>query len=267
MTTGVVIIAKKHRMYANMAFNLAVSIKHTDPLLPICLIHDNCTNDYTTVQKFIFNKMILNNDSNPFKVKLSLFDLSPFDKTIYLDADMVMMPNHSITTLLESIKGFQIANRGFTDTNDWIDVNASKKEFNVKQWLNTSSEVIIFDKSEESKKVFELANEFYLANTLVNRKIGAEQPDEPSFSYAIAHSKIKMQIPFKPSFWEPQESKYINEVDIRSNFTFLSMGGNNISSRIQNIYNRYVQHYAYNVGVKSTPHVNKSTVLKERLFI
>ena len=72
MKTGVVIIAKKHRMYANMAFNLAVSIKHTDPLLPICLIHDSCTNDYTAVQKFIFNKMILNNDSNPFKVKLSL---------------------------------------------------------------------------------------------------------------------------------------------------------------------------------------------------
>lgn len=258
---GVLIIAKKHRLYARMALNLVASIKASDPGIPVVLIHDDCINDYTEVEKFQFYKLIRNDNPNPFEVKLSLFDLSPFEKTVYLDADTLLLPNKSLTQLF-ALKGFHIANRGYTEANDWLNVAEAIKKYKTKQWLNTSSEVIVFDKS--CAKVFESAKEFYAADT-INRKIGMNQPDEPAFSYAIEVNKIKLTTPWLPSFWDGQE-KYKSEHQILSEYTILSMGGNQVSDRIRSIYNRFSTVYASKVGLRAYPHTNKSE-LKERTFV
>ena len=98
---GVLIIALGHRMYVEKAFNLALSIRATSPSMNITLVHSNNLSELSAQQRFIFNKLIeckseyytLEDGTKSYiKAKLYLDKITPYKRTLYLDADMIMIP-------------------------------------------------------------------------------------------------------------------------------------------------------------------------------
>jgi hypothetical protein len=92
MNRGVLLISIGKPAYARFAYNMAVSIKSTSPDIAIQLATDGNTNSIDTS---IFDHVTnipesickLNGKTYPALTKLSMYDLSVFYETLYLDVD------------------------------------------------------------------------------------------------------------------------------------------------------------------------------------
>jgi hypothetical protein len=273
---GIVILALNHSYYARMAYNLAASIRQpSNGFTNICLIHDGTLDSLYPAQQYLFNKrekMDGKEADNPFYCKLNLFDMSPFEETIYLDADMVWLPNKPPSQLFDELSkyDFAIANRGYltdSDPYDWADQKTFKQEYKIRHLLSCSSEVIYFKKNEKVKELFESAKDFYNTNTIVNKTIGGHQPDEPAFSCAINKSKLKMLVPFTPSYWNKNNVNYKRPQDINKEFYLMSMGGKENPTYIRQHYDNLLKFYSGNISTSFYPHENKKDSRISRTYI
>lgn len=262
-TRGIVLIATNNRHYGKLACNLCASIKALSKE-QVCLIHDDRSLDsIDSINLFIFDQKV-QVSGDGFSLKLNLFYLSPFDKTLFIDADTLFTPLANIGKLFDELDGtgFTIANRGLSsNTSDWIDVGKAKEEYKLKEWVDTSSEFIYFEKGYPAQSIFDAAKDFYLNNKLVHRTIGGYQPDEPAFSFGMAINEVRPhKLPYYPCYWDAQEKITKSESDIRENYLLLSMGGNVNSEKVRKLYKRWCDYYCRQLGVNSYPHINKREV-------
>src|SRR5580704_7603726 len=94
---GYIILACDHDKYREMAVNLAYSLRVLDPQRPVSLIYQNIS--VTDECQAIFHKILQLKNQNGFVKnmnKIRLYEISPYDQTMFLDADMLLMrPNIS----------------------------------------------------------------------------------------------------------------------------------------------------------------------------
>ncbi len=259
MNTGIILIAIGHPIYVKMATNLAISLRSNDPRLPIALVHDDSINQIQEIHKTLFNYLIPTQETNAFKLKLQLDKLSGFDKTLYLDADMVNCKGFKVSDIIAKFKQpFVIANRGVILHNDWEVITEPK--------LNVSGEFIYFEKSDITTKIFNDARKHY--NKPYNgRMIGGLRPEEPSFVYSIEKNEYTLeQMPYLPTFWEGNTKAYVSDKDIKQKYAFLSMGGNRLSTRIQQLYDSIMKHYSCIMFLDVFKHINKNKTPHRKLI-
>ena len=102
MKRGFVILAHSRLEYLQMAYNLAVSMKYAGTKYPIAAITDLNPGDLKDASSNkapkVFDEVIpLKGDLGklkaqyPFYIKTRLPELTPFDETIYLDADALFL--------------------------------------------------------------------------------------------------------------------------------------------------------------------------------
>src|SRR3990167_2341269 len=89
MTRGFLILALEKESYYHMAYNLALSLKYNSQY-PVEILRDEEVKI-----------------SPAFKAKTHIYDLSPFDETIYVDADSLCI--HSPDELFEYFKEREIS--------------------------------------------------------------------------------------------------------------------------------------------------------------
>jgi hypothetical protein len=272
---GVLILALGHRMYVEKAFNLALSIRATSPSMHVTLVHSNNISELSVEQRFIFNKLIecdsayytLDDGTKSFiKAKLYLDKITPYKKTIFLDADMVVSPYKTIDTLFEQLNGqeFVMICRGEDrDFSQWVDAEEVCKSYNIEKYYDCSSEFMYF----ESTDIFEDARIIHDEITdgkIWFRKFANGIPDEPPIIIAMLRKFGKpFQVPFKPSYWQPVE-KDLKTPELWNDFYLLSMGGKVNDVRVVKVYNNIVKWYSDKIGVTSFKHTDKQAILAER---
>lgn len=272
---GVLIIALGHRMYVEKAFNLALSIRATSPSMNITLVHSNNLSELSAQQRFIFNKLIeckseyytLEDGTKSYiKAKLYLDKITPYKRTLFLDADMIMSPYKNLETLFEQLNGkeFVMICRGEDkDFSQWVDAEEVCNNYNIQKYYDCSSELMYF----ESTDIFEdarIIHEEITQGKIWFRKFANGVPDEPPIIIAMLQKfGVPDQVPFKPTYWQPVE-KTIKDLDIWNNFYLLSMGGKVNDVRVVKVYNNIVKWYSDNVGVTSFKHTDKQAILAER---
>lgn len=134
-------------------------------------------------------------DDDPFSIKTRLYDLTPFDETLFLDADSLVF------NLLDSFF-LHLQNKNFVYFGDKL--NSGIWYFNIKeickkiqaQWLpQLNSGMFLFNKSEISKDIFSKA--FYYFTHHKDEGINIPffrnnfYPDEPFFSISLALNGIE----------------------------------------------------------------------------
>jgi len=124
---GIIIAALDSPYYGNYAFQLALSLKHTDPTVSISLLCNEAGKRHLTEDKLsVFDKVLKVNNvavtskGRPatLKFKTYLYDVSPYDHTLYLDADTLWLPKKSVSDFIKSIPSkvnFTMQNRGVLD--------------------------------------------------------------------------------------------------------------------------------------------------------
>lgn len=168
--TGILIFACGHPFYGRMAYNLAVTIKAVEPDIPIAVVKTETSLCHLgPSQKNVFDFLIDCPPEVPVGCgcKLWAYDLSPFEETLLLDADMLWLPKRSPYTLIGQLPEdveFTGITEGYHDYTEnqshdvnknyffWADCNEIKTKYKIKaekiyQWR---SEVLFFRKTKKN---------------------------------------------------------------------------------------------------------------------
>ena len=95
MKKGILILAIGHPYYGRMAAALAATIKTTGTGIPIHLAYTESAISHLTEKEIaLFSSKSIINDKYctpvPIRSKMFIYQLSPFDETLYLDADLLL---------------------------------------------------------------------------------------------------------------------------------------------------------------------------------
>ena len=292
---GIVLIAVGHPYYTHMAYNLAVSIR-TKADVEITLFHEEEGLNYLfDDQKKIFNLMPMplcniteNGKREPYKAKTCIYDLSPYEQTLFLDVDMIMSPYKSVDQIffdMEDIK-LQIACHGEKNMDEslkseWVELAEVKEKYGFNHWYDLSSEFIYFEKCDYTKQFFDDAKYFYSHHGLKLKEYSeggfdpqpmfkSGTPDELPFSLSLEKNGYKINAPYFPSYWQP---RYFNrtrpEQEIWNNFYLLSAGGAAIQSNVKRMYDNITKTYFRMMGIDKVPYQlqAKRNLMPERKLI
>jgi hypothetical protein len=246
---GIIILALKKTSYYYSAFNLAVSIKHFNPEINITLLSDGghkphflsyCYSVFDQIKEIALCDYIDKDGSfQPGLAKISLYKYTPYDNTLYIDADSLCLQDaRPVIEHCKSKGGFIYSNvigsGGYKDDimyNVW-----GKNEFQYPYFdipldhtLNTiNSSWLFIKKSDEAKNFFTELRTYWdkgfgLEN-LRNKWGNGTYPDELFFNGVMAKNKIDPKIDLPVMF---MGNEYVKETNtqIAERYHFITMYG------------------------------------------
>ncbi len=275
---GIITIATKHSLYGRYAYNLAVSVRATNPTIPISIIADEIgISHLNESQRAIFDKIIeptLCDYSNgekvtPLTLKYHLYKYSPYEHTIFMDADTILTPTANLSQVFDGLSeyDFTIANRGEQSPQDGVSQWVMGKYLDVPYWYDISSEFISFKKTAIAKNVFKSALKHYKSGALPTKAFAGDKPDEPFLMLGMIDNGVKPhKVPFKPSFWYAAE-KHVGAVKIKTEYLMFSLGGKLIPRAQRLIYDDICKNASYRSGLATMSIHQKMNTMNERKVI
>ena len=294
---GIVLIAAGHPMYTHYAHTLAMSIRNHSKI-PIVLFHHGGGIKYLFPDQMeVFSEVfeipeeffMVDGKTQYIKTKVHLYDLTPFDETIFVDADTIFSPFKTIEALFDENKDceIQFACRGDKtmeeDTkSEWVNLKEIQDKFGFDHWYELSSEVIYWKQGDVAQDVFDRAKFYYTNHGMdvkrwvgdkLEDKVNAIQefavgiPDEVPFSIALEQLGIKIKSPYVPSYWQPAYfNKVIPDIQIQKEHYIISAGGATVQPNIKRIYDNLAKHYSQKTKRKRPAYqlVAKQKLLPER---
>lgn len=289
--TGILLLALGHPYYGRMAYNLAMSIKAVDPTVDITLVYtEGAIAHINQRNMFVFNnKMLYPDTEQPFGAKLNIYELSPYERTLYIDVDTLWVNKKSPSDLFEKLKGIQFTGitEGFHDYSDpsksdhsknyffWADLeevykkylsNGESAECKLYQWR---SEFIYFEKNEVNKSMFETMRQVYNdAHNLKTAKMFAGHiPDELAINITACVYKINPHVyKWKPTHWDRLNGGVMPPIEeLQSNYYVISCGSNANGGALKRVYDRVCAASAYKLKLQHVfPLISKKEMLINR---
>lgn len=300
---GIVIVALGHDNYRKMAFNLAMSIRVSNPDAQIALISNAGVKDkFNIFEKQYFSHFIevyekdytINGKREIPLAKTMIYELSPFDETVYIDSDSIWIKNKKVSDLFNTYKD---VNFGFTlyhpnahypvdsdNSSFWFKEGETardlRKYFKLKKdayYYHLQSSFLYFKKSKEAEQIFARAKDLFITRDFQFRDWADSMPDELAFSLSLLNLNFKIENPYKDIFFYPMSEIVDNGIKrgvkpteralIEKNFFFISMAGHIMSKGLKDLYNDHVKwNYAQHQNVKNPfLWIDKRDYLKERV--
>lgn len=256
MLRGIILIATGHGNYGKLAYNLALTIKAVD-YIPIAVVTDSVGLSHLREnERNIFDHIIdiPEEYKDGFGAKLFLDKLTPFKKTLFLDADMLWLSKNP-NELFEILEGKQFATITEGDSENenlkyyfWANKDEIKEAYGVKKIPQIRSEVIYF----EDSKVFKTARKLKPENKLKTiRYFGEQIPDELYFNIACAQLEHDPNIGFMPAYWNRLHGEIMLPLQELHNKYFLLSFGSNAASPIQKqTYEKVMKVVCYKLGLQ-----------------
>jgi hypothetical protein len=289
MNYGISIIALGHNYYGQLAFNLALSLKANDPLIKIALLHD--TGAISTLKPWhtvFFDKMIqlpeetyIQDEIRQYqKAKLYVDKYTPFDYTIYLDADTLWIPGRRASWMFGECMCFDFS----IQTNAIYNVETKKissnrylfwgnpeeicNYYNIKTGVlpQTMSTFFYFNKQDPGvQKLFIKMREIYADPKAPCKQWANGKPDEFCFNVACATENcIPPLLHYRPIYFSETEDVKPKE-EIFKYFWAITNGGNKTRPAIIDIYNQLLNQYCKQMKVPDRfYHIDKKDILIER---
>ena len=275
---GILLIALGASEYGCMAANLAASIRYHDADIPIHLVHsDSSIGHFTAAHCALFNSMQLcppeyytRAVSRPpatshqppleyIKAKTHIYDLSPFDETLFLDVDMYILPHIHMSAVmadLSAICDYTIENRGYVDLSlpdeqlnrnfsTWANILDVKHHYKTSgRFYHLHSEFIFFKKNEANRKFFDTVREVYDTRPVSWVVFDGAVPDEYAFDIATC---ITGHYPHRDDYiaiyWHGMDGRLDWNKKVVKNYIGFSLGGNFIPDWLISKVNVYKQLY------------------------
>jgi hypothetical protein len=263
MTTGILMIALGHENYIKMAVNLAASIRATSQV-NIHLVHDGKLSELSEAEQTLFTSDSLPDNrhwhtgqsEDPVKAKTRLYDLSPYDRTLFLDVDMIWL-FRPIDELINELEGvdFAIMNEGPIEKCYWADpaemrtVTGSEVPMHV-----FYSELLYFEKSDQMKAYFKSVKANYDKPRVRSKEFaGSHMPDELAYIMASLQTGILPHAAnWFPVYWylRDKANRHLQPYQLSNIFYAYSIGGNVTPQYAKAHYNNLSTHFASKMGIK-----------------
>lgn len=278
--TGVLLIAMGHENYMKMAVNLAASLKVNDPSVNIHLIHDGGWANLPMTEQQLFDSECIppyniwhtKEQMDYIKPKTRMYDLSPFDKTLFLDVDMVWMCDRPVSELISQLEGvdFTIMNEGPKEMCYWAGPEELRQMVGGDNPLYIYySELVYFEKTPKAKDYFKKVQKaFDKPKPGTKTFAGSAMPDELAFIIASLQTGIvPHQDNWLPIYWHFRDKKHrhLQPYQLAKIFYGYSIGGNVTPEYAKAHYNNLTAHYASVMGIKKPYQVrDKKSYISER---
>ena len=271
---GVIIVALGHDNYRRMALNLAMSIRVSNPDTQIALVcNEGVESKFNYFEKQYFSQFIeinpkaytINGKVEIPLAKTMIYELSPFDETVYIDSDSIWIKNKKVDNLFNTYKG---VNFGFTlyhpnahypvdsdNSNFWFKegetVRDLRKYFTKLKkdayYYHLQSSFLYFKKSKQAEAIFNKAKDLFIKRDFEFRDWADSMPDELAFSLSLLNLDYKIDNPYKDIFYYPMSEitedgvkrgvKPIERGFIEKNYFFISMAGHVMNKGLKDLYN------------------------------
>ena len=273
---GIVTMAMKHPLYGKYAYNLALSIKSADMNQQVAVIADEeGLRHLHPGQRMIFDYIIPPAVEKPLVNKFHICKLSPFQETLFVDADMIFSPMANFEEYWNSMNDVQwtMANRGKDDIVKGISEWTTKEDIaeaygEVEQWYDLSSEWIYFKKNDLSYSIFANAEMYYEDNKLKVREFAGDRPDEPYFNLSLISVNHKPhQAPYQPTYWQPAMKGFPGVMGIKKGWMAFSVGGKSIPQQQMQVYDELAKNASFRMNMPSMKIAQKINQLSERKLI
>lgn len=280
---GFIIFAVSHPQYGRLAFNLALTLKNAGPCNITVVRTERSLNHLNEDQQEIFDNIIDLPSNVPMGCgsKLWAYDISPYKKTILLDADMLWLPEKKPDDLFTQLDGipFTAITEGYEpgDVNKmyffWADTNEIREKYDIKsdklyQWR---SEVVYFERSKEVAAFFKTAKKAFIKPGLTSEKLfGDGTADELALVIAAGvHDIHPHQYKWSPSYWHLMNNGQIPEFNkLYRDYWLVSFGARFASQNSKLLYDRLVKAACYKMGLQHVfPLIAKKEYLKARQHI
>jgi hypothetical protein len=290
---GILLLALSHPYYGRMAYNLAMSIKAVDTSVDITLVYtEDAIAHINNRNMWVFdNKVLYEPTSEPFGVKMQLYDLSPYERTLYIDVDTLWVNKQSPAKLFEQLKGipFTGITEGFHDYDNpangsinktyptWADLEEIKQEFPLESWANDKEhiiyqwrgEFIYFEKCEATDDLFSLMRAVYTraGGMKTVKKFADNIPDELAINIATAVYSLKPhKFKWKPTYWDRLNGSSMPDIAaLQQTYYVISCGSNANGSALKRVYNRLCAAAAYKLKLQHVfPLVSKKEMIITR---
>ncbi len=288
MKKGIIIYAIGHKNYYRMAENLAASLIANGSRyagISICLI---CDSKEKLLHKSLFDDFILL-DEGKYMVDgkivftnaiILAYDLSPYDITIKLDADMIWIKGRNVSDLFEELSGFDftISNTGHgwgKGNSIWADENKLMEAYSLsgeEKLYRLYGEFFYFEKGPVAKAFFKKAKEIYFKKKIKGVPFSnGHFTEELAFQLAIM---LTGKEPHKDGF-TPIFNKFLGLKHLNRKYPFeltgfygYSIGGNSTDQFTKDNYNTLAKHYFATLGLFNPYQVeNKRSYLPERKLL
>jgi hypothetical protein len=268
---GILLMCHTSNYYGKWAYNMAHSIRSFCDT-PIHLIHDSVS--IQGIDTSVFTSMQVTEFSKDFCLeKIKIFERSPFEETLYLDVDGIMINNpEDIFTRLEgSTFWTQPMGRGKKGDDSinymWAKNNLLYDRFKIdaNHWFTTCQTSIVYF-TKEAKGFFSQLKVNYenRLKPIEYREMwgkSKQHPDELYYSITMAQMGMLLY-EWRPVFF-PEKIKTISEIE--SDYYVLSMyGGNNVKAYALAYYDKVMQKILNAVGRN---HFYKANKLYQKKFI
>jgi len=266
---GIITIAVGDRNYGNMAFNLAMSIRHNSRV-DMCIIYTPSAFKGAEYLLDIFTHKVEVPDTDEpvklaMKLKTRLNVYTPYSRTIFLDSDCIMTPTHCADEWFDELAGvpftaynnaiYELGGNPYPYYKCWAKPDDIRAKYGFKKTdkiPQINSSFIYWEQTEESSQIFSVA--YYtmtLDRGIVHESFRGAFPDELAFNISCA---LNDMMPHKETYrpiYLYILSETVSKEYIIENFPALSIIGNDIKdTRIYSYYNDFVEYYADMGGYK-----------------
>lgn len=282
-TQGIIITATINQIYGRFSWNLLLTIKAIEPDCKVALVYDEAGLSHLSPSQIDRFDYLIPAETTGFGGKLALDLITPFDRTMVLDADMAWMPLHPPSTLFANLEDaeFTAITEGKIDlTTDqdesngryfwWADIAEIKEVYKLTTGTlyQFRSEMMYFTKTARVKKMFALARKIYKNPRLKTlKRFGTQVPDELALNIACAQLDMHPhRYKWSPSFWPKLHGENVRSVDeIYNSYYLLSAGSHVPTPTTQRLYNGIVGSAAHKMGKLHTfPLPNKAKAIPDR---
>jgi hypothetical protein len=278
MSRGVLIIATGHTNYYRMALNLAVSLKTVNRSTKIALAcTENIQKIITMGESSFFDESIIIKESDLIvngklehpTAKVMMYNLSPFDETIYIDADSLWLPKNKIEDLFALVEKNQVAfqsvhlhdlntewNCLWTAQDGGINTGIAdiKNHYGLKKGTihEMQSSFMYFKKGKKAEKFFKDAEDFYRNRPIFFHIWSGGMPDELAFNVSSAINQTKVTPhPLTPVYFADYDpNRYLmgrRRNEIFNDYYIVSMAGNQSPKSMVDMYDDVItEAYMYN---------------------
>lgn len=279
-TKGVLLIALGHSQYGNMAVNLANSIKYNNKNTKIHLVYTESAFSQVTDFSNFDSKEICpkeyykNGEQTVFiKAKTHLYDLTPFDETIFLDVDTILFGGKDFNKFFDEFKDYDftsenygLINRPRKDGHIWFDAKEAVEAYEPKYEMHEiRSQMIYFKKNDTMSNFFDVVKDIFNNPKIKGFKFDGYLPDEMAFNIATGITGVKPhKSPYFVIYWEKTDNT-MSWSDVVKSFFGYSIGGNYISNKASTIYHNLAKAQSmgkrhYRIFSKANWNQNRRTV-------
>lgn len=267
---GIVIVACGNPIYGNMAYNLAMSIKYNSQVDITCLYSEQSLSELNAKQLKSFDKIIEVPKKYWVKayqrVKCFANELTPYDRTIMIDADTVWN-KRDINKLF--VDNFQTGCLGKWENGEetyegyvyWEKPTNIIDYWGINLIYKTYSGFVAWTK--EHDYIWREIQRVYDDQNAPCEKWNGDKPDEYAFNIGISLAEHKMKHDYMPIFFGYESKKYF-EHTMRTKYYGMSVSGAFPDPYIITVYNKILREYAYRTGLDIKPYIKKGSVLEER---